>query len=37
VKAIRLNGVDITDEPIDFKEGEPLSGIEIELAGPSRR
>ena len=36
VKAIHLNGVDITDKPIDFKEGTPVSGIEIELAGPSR-
>jgi hypothetical protein len=36
VKAIHLNGADITDKPIDFKEGEPVSGIEIELAGPSR-
>jgi hypothetical protein len=36
VKTIHLNGVDITNKPIDFKEGEPVSGIEIELAGPSR-
>jgi len=32
IKAIRLNGVDITDQPIDFKEGAPVSGIEVELA-----
>ncbi|MGH9411995.1 MAG: hypothetical protein ACRD1V_21370, partial [Vicinamibacterales bacterium] len=36
VKAIHLNGVDITDKPIDFKEGTPVAGIEIELVGPSR-
>lgn len=37
VKAIHLNGADITDKPIDFKEGQPVSGIEIELVGPSRQ
>jgi hypothetical protein len=36
VKTIHLNGVDITDKPIDFKDGEPVSGIEIEVAGPRR-
>ena len=36
VKAIRINGIDIIDKPIDFRDGEPVSGIEIELTGPSR-
>lgn len=31
VKAVRRNGVDITDTRIDFKEGQEISGIEIEL------
>lgn len=31
IKAIRLNGVDVTDKPIDFMEGKELSGLEIEL------
>jgi len=32
VKAVRLNGVDITNKTIDFVQGEPITGIEIELA-----
>jgi hypothetical protein len=31
LKAIRLNGTDITDTPYEFKGGEALSGLEIEL------
>lgn len=31
VKAIRLNGSDVTDRPIDFVEGRVVSGLEIEL------
>ena len=31
VKAIRLNGIDVTDKPIDFVEGRVVSGLEIEL------
>ena len=30
VKAIRLNGVDVTDKPIDFVAGKVVSGLEIE-------
>jgi protocatechuate 3,4-dioxygenase beta subunit len=29
VKAVRLNGTDVTETPIDFKNGEQVSGIEI--------
>lgn len=32
VKAIRYKGVDVTDAGIDFKEGQEVSGIEVELA-----
>jgi hypothetical protein len=31
IKAVRLNGVDVTDSGIDFKPNESLSGLEIEL------
>ena len=31
VKAIRLNGVDVTDKPIEFVAGKDVSGLEIEL------
>jgi hypothetical protein len=37
ITAIRLNGVDVTDKPIDFIEGKELSGLEVELVKrPSR-
>jgi len=32
VKAIRYNGADVTNSPIDFKEGDAVTGLEIELA-----
>jgi hypothetical protein len=31
VKAIRYKGGDVMKTPIEFKEGEPVSGIEIEV------
>jgi Carboxypeptidase regulatory-like domain len=31
LKAVRLSGADITDTPYEFKGGETLSGLEIEL------
>ena len=31
VKAVRLNGVDITDKVIDFVQGKEITGLEIEL------
>ena len=31
MKAIRLNGVDVTDKPIEFVAGKDVSGLEIEL------
>jgi hypothetical protein len=31
LKSVRLGGADITDIPYDFKPGESLSGLEIEL------
>ena len=31
LKSVRLNGTDITDIPYEFKGGEALSGLEIEL------
>ena len=36
VKAIRVNGVDATDKPIDFVAGRDVVGIEIELIGGPR-
>lgn len=32
VKRVLRDGVDITDKPIDFKEGHDVNGIVIELA-----
>jgi Carboxypeptidase regulatory-like domain len=32
VKAVRYKGADVTETGIDFKEGQEISGIEIELA-----
>ena len=37
VKAIRVNGIDATDKPIDFVPGKDVIGIEIELTGPRTR
>lgn len=37
VKAIRYQGVDVTDAGIDFKEGQEISGIEVELVKASGR
>jgi len=31
VKSVKLNGVDITDSGADFKPGESVSGLEVEL------
>ena len=31
VKAVRLNGVDITDKMIDFVQGKEITGLEVEL------
>ena len=31
VKAVRLNGTDITDKAIDFVQGKEITGLEIEL------
>ena len=31
VKAVRLNGIDITDKVIDFVQGKELTGLEVEL------
>ena len=31
VKAVRLNGTDITDKVIDFVQGKELTGLEVEL------
>ena len=31
VKAVRLNGVDITDKVIDFVQGAEITGLEVEL------
>ena len=31
IKAVRLNGVDVTDSGIDFKPYENISGLEVEL------
>lgn len=31
LKAVRLNGVDVTDDGIDFMSGRPMSGLEVEL------
>jgi hypothetical protein len=31
IKAVRYKGADVTDTGIDFKAGEEISGIEIEL------
>lgn len=31
IKAVRLNGVDVTGKPIDFVEGRPVTGLEVEL------
>jgi len=36
IKAIRLHGVDVTRTPIDFIEGQEISGIEIELVTPPK-
>jgi hypothetical protein len=35
IKAVRLNGVDVTDSGVDFKGGESVSGLEIVLTGKS--
>jgi hypothetical protein len=32
LKAVRLNGNDVTDTPVEFKNGEQVSGIEIVIA-----
>ena len=32
VKAIRYNGIDVMKVPILFKEGQEISGIEVEVA-----
>ena len=31
IKAVRLNGIDVTDSGIDFRPNEDLSGLEVEL------
>jgi hypothetical protein len=31
IKAIRLNGVDMTDKPIEFMQGTEITGLEIEI------
>lgn len=41
IKKVRYKGVDVTDSGIEFKEGQAISGIEVELAkvggpGPAR-
>jgi hypothetical protein len=38
VKAVRHNGADITDKPIEFVQGEEVTGLEVVIArGPVRR
>jgi hypothetical protein len=32
VKAVKLNGADVTDKPVEFAEGKVVSGLEIVLA-----
>jgi hypothetical protein len=32
VKAVKLNGVDVTDKPVEFTEGKVVSGLEIVLS-----
>jgi hypothetical protein len=32
VKAVKLNGVDVTDKPVEFAQGKVVSGLEIVLA-----
>ena len=36
VKAVRCNGAEVTRTGIDFRQGETIAGIEIELGYPSR-
>ena len=31
IRAVRLNGVDVTDRGIDFKPNDPITGLEVEL------
>jgi hypothetical protein len=33
MKSVHLNGVDVTDEPLDFVEGRDVEGLDIELTG----
>jgi hypothetical protein len=38
IKAVRHNGVDITDKTIDFVQGKEITGLEVVLTrGPTRR
>jgi hypothetical protein len=38
VKAVRHDGADITDKPIDFVQGKEVTGLEVEITrGPIRR
>jgi hypothetical protein len=38
LKGVRLNGVDVTDKDIDFRPGQEISGLEIEvIRRPGRR
>jgi hypothetical protein len=38
VKAVRHNGADITDQPIDFVQGKEVTGLEVVItSGPVRR
>src|SRR5262249_2966287 len=31
VRAVRVNGIDVTDAGVEFKPGEDVSGVEVEL------
>ena len=31
IKAVRLNGADVTGKPIELVEGKDLSGLEVEV------
>ena len=35
VKSIRMNGVNLGNSPIDFVDGHPLTGLEVEVARPA--
>jgi hypothetical protein len=38
VKAVRHHGKDITDKPIEFVEGQEVTGLEVVIArAPARR